>query len=111
MTAAVLELPLLPRPEPPRLAVAPNPADWPRGVRLFAKKINTDAGWRFAVVEGEGTLVEGGLSEDTDSDGKRHRVSRTVDVVSYTVRLRHDGAGIRAWAGWHAPRTPEGVGS
>lgn len=46
---------------------------------------------------GTGTLDFGGLSEDTDGEGKRHRVTNVEPVESYLVRIENeDGRGVVA---------------
>lgn len=86
-----------------------DPVAWPTPVRTFLAKVNTSAGWRCYtdalpdVFAGRGTLTQGGLSEDTDGDGRRHRVIRTVWVDSYRATVRHEQAGLRAYALWARP--------
>lgn len=65
-------------------------------------------GWKGTVTRAEGTLDTGGLSEETNGDGKRTRVARTLTVESIAVRLQHaDGRGVRVLY-WRDPaaRTP-----
>lgn len=53
--------------------------------------------WSAAVSHAVGPCEFGGLSEDTDGEGKRRRVSNIEDVDSVLVRARHlDGRALVA---------------
>lgn len=61
----------------------------PRAVNLFIKRFGV--GWRHQVIYGTGEMTFGGLSEETDGDGKRTRVSSVETVESVSVRGCHTG--------------------
>lgn len=85
------------------------PADQaPAPVRTLLRKLGP--GWIALITPGAGHDVRGGLSEDTDGEGKRRRVTRTVAVDSVALRARHDdGRQVRiVWAVEHGATTPAG---
>lgn len=77
--------------------------DLPRGVTTLLNKAADPWTYRVRHVTTEAEF--GGLSEDEDGDGKRHRVTTTETVDSIGVRFDHpDGrAAVAVWvrrAGW-----------
>jgi hypothetical protein len=72
----------------------PDAPDAPKAATALVRRL---VGWSTALVHGSGQLAFGGLSEDTDGEGKRHRVSSIEDVDSVLVRARHvDGRALVA---------------
>lgn len=66
----------------------------PTAAKTLLKKLDD---WSVETTCASGELEFGGLSEDTDGDGKRHRVSVLDAVESVLVRARHvDGRAIVA---------------
>jgi hypothetical protein len=47
-----------------------------------------------------GALVVGGLSEETDGEGRRSRVQREVDITSYALKACHSTSGRAFVAVW-----------
>jgi len=69
----------------------------PRAAGALAKKLELDPAWRVRVIPGHGGTEFGGLSEDTNGEGKRHRVSEYIEVDSVSVRAQHtDGRALVA---------------
>ncbi len=70
--------------------------DIPTAAKTLLRQLDD---WSVEVNPSSGTWEFGSLSEDTDGEGKRHRVSVTEDVESYLVRGRHvDGrAFVAIW--------------
>jgi hypothetical protein len=69
----------------------------PRAAGALAKKLELDPDWRVRVIPGHGGTEFGGLSEDTNGEGKRHRVSEYIEVDSVSVRAQHtDGRALVA---------------
>lgn len=79
---------------PQRDAATPDETPPPRAVvTLMAKLTDWDAELKRAI----GPVVFGGLSEDTNGDGKRRRVEITEDVDSIGLRANHpDGRALAA---------------
>lgn len=73
-------------------------ADLPAGVRGLLNKLAP--GWRYTVTHAVGPCEFGGLSEDTDGEGKRSRVTVIEQVDSIGVRLCHPASGRGAAALW-----------
>jgi len=57
-------------------------------------------GWTHDTTHATGPYIFGGLSEDADGEGKRHRVEVTEDVDSVCLRARHVDDGRRLVAVW-----------
>lgn len=69
-------------------------ADTPTAARSLLRKLED---WSASLHHGSGSLEFGGLSIDTDGNGKRHRVSSVEDVDSVLVRAQHaDGRALVA---------------
>lgn len=70
--------------------------DIPNPVKTLLRQLED---WSTSVSHATGPCEFGGLSEDTDGDGKRHRVSVTEDVVSVLLRAANaDGrAFVALW--------------
>jgi hypothetical protein len=69
-------------------------ADLPAAARSLLRKLED---WSTVLHHGSGSLEFGGLSTDTDGNGKRHRVSYFDTVDSVLVRARHaDGRALVA---------------
>ena len=59
----------------------------------------------------DGVLVAGGLSEATDSEGKRRRIEKEVPVTSYALKACHAATGrafVAVWAHRHGDLTKAG---
>jgi hypothetical protein len=68
--------------------------DLPRATKSLLAQLD---GWSVCTSHSSGPLEFGGLSSDTDGNGKRHRVSVTEVVDSVLVRaMRVTPAGIQA---------------
>jgi len=66
----------------------------PTATRSLLRKLEN---WSTSVRHARGQLEFGSLSEDTDGNGKRHRVEVIDDVDSVLVRARHpDGRAVVA---------------
>jgi hypothetical protein len=57
-------------------------------------------GWTHTITPATGPYSFGGLSEDTDGEGKRHRIEVTQDVDSVCLRAQHATDGRRLVAVW-----------
>lgn len=69
--------------------------DMPKPATLLLSRM---VGWSTDVQHGAGPVQFGGLSEETDGDGKRHRVSVTETVDMTLVRGMHvDGRAVIAF--------------
>lgn len=69
----------------------------PRAAGALAKKLDADPGWAVRVIPGHGGTEFGGLSEDTNGNGKKHRISQFIEVDSVSVRAKHsDGRALVA---------------
>lgn len=70
--------------------------DMPASAKSLLRQLE---GWSTLVTHATGPCEFGGLSEDTDGEGKRHRVSVTEDVDSVLLRGAHvDGrAFVALW--------------
>lgn len=73
-------------------------ADLPAGVRGLLNKCSP--GWSYRVTYATGLCEFGGLSTETDGEGKRKRVTVVEDVDSIGVRLCHAATGRGAVALW-----------
>lgn len=73
----------------------PNP-DTPTAARTLLRQLED---WSVKTTHATGPCEFGGLSEDTDGEGKRHRVSNVEDVDSVLLRATHvDGrAFVALW--------------
>lgn len=71
-------------------------ADVPRAATALLAKLEA---WSVFERAARGPCEFGGLSEETNGEGKRHRVTVVEDVDSYLVRARHvDGrAFVAVW--------------
>jgi hypothetical protein len=71
-------------------------ADIPTAAKTLLKKLDD---WSVQTHQGSGEVEFGGLSEETDGEGKRHRISAMETVDSYLVRATHiDGrAFVAIW--------------
>lgn len=74
-----------------------NASDAPRAAKALVARLED---WSVHQYASSGTCDFGGLSEDTDGEGKRSRVSNVEPVDSYLVRAVHaDGrAFVAVWA-------------
>jgi hypothetical protein len=79
----------------------------PTAAKTLLKKLSD---WSVKVTHATGRLEFGGLSEETDGEGKRHRVSVPEDVDSCLVQARHvDGrAFVALWVHRHGQCTAAG---
>ena len=68
----------------------------PRATQALIAQLD---GWTHTITHARGPCTFGGLSEETDGEGKRHRVEVTEDVDSVCLRARHDD-GRRLVAVW-----------
>lgn len=69
-------------------------AELPTAARSLLRKLDD---WSTGVTRASGHLEFGGLSADTDGNGKRHRVSAVETVESVLIRARHaDGRAVVA---------------
>lgn len=69
-------------------------SDTPTAARSLLRKLD---GWSTQLCHGSGSLEFGGLSVETDGNGKRKRISYFETVDSVLVRARHvDGRALVA---------------
>lgn len=83
-------------PDPSRIGGDNMTVDIPSAAKTLLKKLD---GWSVQANPGTGDCEFGGLSEETNGEGKRHRVSSVETVDSYLVRATHvDGrAFVAIW--------------
>ncbi len=74
------------------------PHEIPAGARNLAARC--DDSWVVRITYGADVSTYGGLSEETDGEGKRHRIVRQELTESIAVRLAHPETGVRAVATW-----------
>src|SRR4051812_44866925 len=101
--------PITPTAGPPtRLALPAPPVEVPAAVELLVDLCG-GPDWRRVTTWAHGPIVVGAMSEETDGEGKRHRVEQIKLVTSVCVRARHtDGRAIVALYVQPSELTPSG---
>lgn len=74
----------------------------PRATQTLVAQLGD--GWTHTITHAHGPATFGGLSQDTDGEGKRHRIEISEDVDSVCLRAHHGGDGrafVAVW--WRRP--------
>lgn len=93
------------------MSADPKNPSLPSALKTLTRKFAD--GWTHHVTGPRtGTLVVGGLSEETDGEGRRHRIEREVSVSSYMLKGCHAATGralVAVWVHRHGELTKKGA--